>query len=243
MYIKLIFLIYLIITLGEFMKKAALVLLVALFGFYPAVSFADGPYIAINGGMTKFSDSDLLDTGSGVTHSLEFESNVNAAASLGFKIGAFRAEGEFHYKLNRVIRSNQPVPLGGNFAANGELQTFSIMGNLFYDHQLNKNLAIYLGGGAGVTRVDLKFFDVTPTSIKTIDDKDDVFSYQFMGGLSSSFDSNPNLIFSFGYRYFNTANGDFSITPTAAAPFTAGGQFVDVSFEAHELNFGVRYQF
>ncbi len=225
------------------MKKAAFVLLVALFGLYPAMSFADGPYVSLSGGLNKFSDADLLDSGAGVTHNLEFESNVNAAASLGFKMGAFRAEGEFHYKLNKVIRSNQPVPLGGNFAANGELQTFSIMGNLFYDHQVNNNLSLYLGGGAGITRVDLKFFDSTPSWNKTIDDKEDVFSFQFMGGLSSSFDSNPSLIFSLGYRYFNTANGDFSITPTAAPPFTAGGQFVDVSLEAHELNFGVRYQF
>src|SRR5262249_39753260 len=84
-----------------------------------------GPYIGVEGGVL-FVPNTTFNGLFGTTPSMTFNTGFQGAVDVGYNFGAFAAEGEFSY---RRANTDQLTVLGTPFAANGNVNAFSVMGN------------------------------------------------------------------------------------------------------------------
>lgn len=120
------------------------------------------------------------------------------------------------------------------FKIDGDVAYAGVMLNFLYDIRTGSPWTPFLGGGIGWSQVwanDIS--DTTGTAL--IDGNDQVFSYQFKGGVAYEF--NDSWSATVLYRYFLTDNLGFE--GTSAAPGTAKSDGIRSS----NLEFGVKLNF
>lgn len=204
--------------------KHVLPAVVMLLGSVSAAS-AQSIYYGAHGGLNLAHDSDFGPSGS--TLELSFDPGFAIGGFVGYEFGGgLRAEGELSYRAND----------GDSFLGvglDGDVTSLAFMVNGFYDFDIGSPFTPYVGGGVGVASVSLN--DVGAVGIVLADDDDVVFAYQL--GFGVGYELSPTLTLTADYRYFATADGEFTTGPLL------GGIVVDGEYSNSTFLVGARATF
>ena len=196
------------------------VLVTALFLAWTAApaSAQDGLYIEFTPGASFLADSDLSGGGglSGLSAEAEFDSAFVIGGAVGSRfLDSFRGEVNLSYREADI----ENVTSGGV-----TLQVLALMGNVYYDFDLELPVTPYLGAGIGVG-----FIEVDP-----VNDEATEFAWNIMFG--ASYGVTDTIGLSLGYRYLGTTDAELDATGPASGT-------VDAEIAVHEILFGFRYNF
>jgi len=214
-----------------------------------------GWYAALDAGTVFLEDSSSTASdafGNSVSFDTEFDTGFGVHGAIGHSWGGFRLEGEVSYRENDLdtfdITNVIAAGIGslsdvGNGDFSGDVSALAFMGNAWYDFNTGSPWRPFLGGGLGVARISIN--DVAMTSLTLLgvpiplaspvplaDDDDWVFAYQVGAGIG--FEVTPTTTISLGYRFFGTADPDF--TDVNGDPF-------DAEYHSHNVEIGLRFSF
>ncbi len=205
------------------MRSAILAAVAAL--MLPSLALAQMPpgyYASMASGLNATADSDI--TGTGIALTTDFDHGWGLAGAVGYKYrSGLRVEGEISY------RDNEADSVGGSAASSGDVTSFGFMANVLYDFG-NGKIVPYIGAGIGLARVS--FDAISPVGGSTVDDSDTVFAYQGIAGVAMPL--NDLVALSLDYRYFATADPDFT---------TGSGTGVEGEYANHTIMVGLRFSF
>ena len=239
------------------MKKTLILLCAAaILGLSPA-SVRAGWYAAFDAGTVFLEDSSSTATDplGSVSFDTKFDTGYGVHGAIGHSWGGFRLEGEVSYRKNDLdtfdITNVTLAGIGslsdvGNGDFSGDVTALAFMANAWYDFNTGSPWKPFIGGGLGTARISLN--DVALTSLTILgvpiplaapeplaDDDDWVFAYQFGAGIG--FEVTPTTTISLGYRFFGTANPDFTtVSALGSVPF-------DAEYRSHNIEIGVRVSF
>ena len=184
--------------------------------------FFQGLYLSGAVGAHQTSDADL--SGGAISVSNETDSGLAGLVGLGMQLGAtnWRVELEGGYRESDVDSLS-------SVSGSGDVDAVSVLGNLFYDIEINKRLDLYLGGGLGLADVD--YSGVSPVGSASISDNDMGWAWQL--GTGAAFALNDRLKVTLDYRFLNIENLDFPTTPSVAE--------VNSEYEDHAIFIGLRF--
>ncbi|HYG29343.1 MAG TPA: OmpA family protein [Allosphingosinicella sp.] len=171
----------------------------------------DGVYIGGDFGAMRVGDIDI-DIGAvenAVT--VEHEYGYDGGVFIGYDFGAFRLEAEAAYKsadldsYETLIR----LPLeGAVFApqreASGNTTALSFMANALLDFGNEDGISGFVGGGAGMARVEANLYRNFANATPFLDGSDWTPAWQLLAGLRQAISDNVDV--TVRYRYFNTRN-------------------------------------
>jgi opacity protein-like surface antigen len=163
-------------------------------------------YLSVFGGMNLLSDTD----GQYVSPTFSSSSSVIAPwssdADTGFVVGGavgtsldkwangLRVEAEVSFRRN---------DLGGTYSTSGtidgNLSTFAVMANAWYDFDIGAKVRPYVGGGIGWARMDGDVVLFTDSS--AMEQTDSGFAWQI--GLGGRYAVGDGVAVGLGYRYFS----------------------------------------
>jgi opacity protein-like surface antigen len=141
------------------------------------------------------------------------DSGFGFLAAVGNKFDGLRGEAEIAYRTNDLNKTSTGP-------ATGEITSLSFLGNLLIDFPLSENLQPFLGAGMGLAQVDSGSDDLNNAN-------DTVFAYQLIAGIG--FPLTYVTTIDLQYRYFATANPDFS--------------GIEAEYETHNFFAGLRFDF
>jgi opacity protein-like surface antigen len=210
------------------MKKLTIVLMaMALVVGGVASPALAGPYFSINGGAVWVNDADLSIDGYGKFGELTFETGYSVSAAFGNSYSSgFRSEVEFAYRTNDLDDGKVSVPELSLYEAgpiDGELSSWAVMINGYYDFDTGSALKPFIGAGLGYANVDLE--------LESESDDDGVFAYQLMAGLG--FAISKEVSFDLQYRFFATDDPMYSIYGIA----------LEYEYMTHNVMAGLRFSF
>jgi len=170
-------------------------------------------------------DTETTITGIGAgTVDLDHDLGILLGGSVGVELdNNFRVEGEVAYRGSTSDDGRVFLP-----GAELSVGAISLMGNGFYDLDINSPVSPYFGVGVGFAFIRGAAENIFGSDD---DDSDVVFAYQLMAGLS--YELSPRADLFAGYRFFNTTDYDIS---------TFGSNF-ESNFLSHELMIGARFKF
>lgn len=168
---------------------------------------ADEPYVKFNYGRT-FSDAQIIDR----TDTVEAIADLDLSGGnlFGFAIGTdlnvspkwgqFAWEGEFGYRTTSINSVQLGGSVPGGFIDTADLdrvETFALMGNVWWRPELFGQIRPYVGGGVGAAYLPSGGLSA-----------DDIYSlaYQFGGGVDYEFENGVRA--GIGYRYFEISAND-----------------------------------
>lgn len=177
--------------------------------------------------LSGFGGVNLIDEFKAPGMGLSTDPNTGYAVggAVGADLGMFRLEVEGTYRDNNIDSVNVR---GREFNTDGEVTSWSAMGNLLYDIPLTNQLNAYIGGGIGAAGIgaDLAY------GRTTFDDRDVVFAWQGIGGVSFAFTPAAELFVE--YRYFHANNPELD----------SGSSSIEFnSYKSHSILAGVRIHF
>ncbi|MEE4659709.1 MAG: outer membrane beta-barrel protein [Halieaceae bacterium] len=214
----------------------------------------------VTGQVTDVPGSPLtIPAGESVNWDTELDSGYGIGLVFGMKFDLFsqswRAELEYSYTTNDVdSHSNvtaagiglDPIDAGilltgntedlgvttGDLVNNGqgEVETNSLFVNAYYDFKTSTNWTPFIGVGIGYSNVDV---DYSPSNVGIIDEDDDVFAWQVMGGVSYAFNEQFELTGSVRYRETDEADLNSDLLPAS----------FDIETESLIVDLGIRYNF
>ncbi len=189
-------------------------------------------YIDVSGGVTSQSDSDV--SNSATSSEFSYDKGFSFSAALGYRpeakhsaLGYMRFEAALGYQ-QAELDSDGVLPAAG---VTGDLSTYSLMLNSYYDFRNATGFVPYIGAGLGVARVSLK----DATRVNVSDDSSILPAYQLLTGFSIEPKSLPYTTLHLGYRYFNTL-GDAEFLDSTGAN-------IEVEQASHNFEGGVRWHF
>ena len=190
-------------------------LVTALFLAWTAApaSAQDGLYIEFTPGASILADSDLSGGGG-------LEAEFDTAFVIGGAVGS-RFLDSFRGEVNLSYREADDDQITSEGVT---LQVFALMGNVYYDFDLELPVTPYLGAGIGVG-----FIEVGP-----VNDEATEFAWNIMFG--ASYDVTDTVGLSLGYRYLGTTDAELDATGPASGT-------VHAEIAVHEILFGFRYNF
>lgn len=215
------------------LRKLFIVGLVCVF-LAPSSAFADGlknPYFSATGGILWTDDASLGSpdaslnaTARGANARVELDTGVAFTFSAGAEIMP-QVRAEVEYSIRNADGDKAKSDVGSVDLTGFDADTHGLMFNGYYDFSSKSKLKPYLGGGIGVSWVNIEGSGLGVTVDSTSDGE---FSYQVMGGLG--YEINSNVTLNTGYRYFGSSDATFNNVANA-------------SVDTHALEFGVRYSF
>ncbi|MEP1423019.1 MAG: outer membrane beta-barrel protein [Erythrobacter sp.] len=113
----------------------------------------------------------------------------------------------------------------------GEVSTFGLFGNVFYDIETGSSLKPFVGAGFGYQWVDVEY---QPSGVAFGEDSDSVFAYQFMAGASYDLSQGVEVFGQYTYR---------DTTEDVDIPLTILPATLDVSAKQSLVTAGVRVRF
>ena len=191
-------------------------------------------YVGGHGGISIQQDSDLEDPAFpalGVTSfEVEFDAGPLFGFVAGYDFGNFRAEGEVTYRTNDiddvVINGTAVAGLPG-VTLDGDVTSWAIMANGYYDIDTGTIVTPYIGGGIGVQIVEADLRVTALGVTATADETDAVFAGQIAAGLAV--EVMPKLDITVDYRFLISSDPDFDGT--------------EAENTNHSIRAGVRYTF
>lgn len=79
----------------------------------------------------------------------------------------------------------------------GKIKNFGVFANLFYDFNGLGRIKPYIGGGAGIQRVDIEY---RPSGVPVADQRRTRFAYQLMAGLTYQISPSVDVFGQYSYR-------------------------------------------
>lgn len=170
-------------------------------------------------GMAMDTDIDNMPNAAG-TAKMTYDTGFVGSLAAGYNFAnPMRMEVEFLNQKNDLDRLSYNN-LYGNFTE-GDLKAHSFMVNGFYDVNTGSPWTPFIGAGIGWSKLDLN----TPGFDNS--DNDDVFTYQFIGGVAYAF--NEQWSVDAQYRFIGTSDATISDA--------------DYDFNSNNLMLGLRYSF
>ena len=126
---------------------------------------------------------------------------------------------------------------GASESASGEIESLSLMYNLWIDIGLQNCFVPFLGAavpyfGGGLGGIYISGDEIKVRNVEIVDDDDVAFAYQL--GLGVGFEVNDWLTLTVDYRWLRAAEPELETE--------IGGDF-DTEFDSHSLGAGLRYFF
>ncbi|MBM3516657.1 MAG: OmpA family protein [Alphaproteobacteria bacterium] len=194
----------------------------ALLALSGAAVAEEGFYVGFGAGANAPISGDIDGAGIGASADYGLGPVIGGSIGYGFASG-LRTEIELLRRANDVDAINGAL-------ATGDVDTWSLMGNVLYDFDVNWGFTPYLGVGLGLAREN--FEGVGPVGGSTIDDEDTVIALQGIIGGSVPLDDNFDIFAD--YRYYATRDADLN---------TLAGAAVDAQCDTHTVLLGVRFRF
>lgn len=186
--------------------------------------FFQGLYLS--GAIGAHTTDDASISGGSINVENDTDAGVAGLVGLGAQLGAT----QWRVELEGGYRDSDVDAISGA-SGNGDVDALSLMGNVFYDINLNQKLEFYLGGGLGLADVD--YSSVSPVGSTTISDNDLGLAWQL--GAGAALDLNDRLKLTLDYRFLNIENIDFPTSPSVAN--------VDAEYRDHGIFVGLRFSF
>lgn len=184
----------------------------------------EGFYLGAGVGGSFAGDSEF-ETG-GTTNDVEYN-----AGFAGFLTGGYQFANNWRVQAELAARNNDVDQITGTGAAapfTGDVNIYSLMADAIYGIPTGTKFTPYIGAGAGIAWANAD--SVATALTTTVDDNDTAFAYQGIAGIE--YDVTENLKADLGYRYFRTADLEFS---------TAAATTADADYENHTITLGLRY--
>jgi len=239
------------------MRKIALALALATTALAgPALARDKSWYVGVEAGANLMQNQlfDIARVGTGATGFVEdgirvrHEIGYDVGGNIGYDFGIFRAEFEVAYKDNNldVVTIEQTIPaiplfnttgipaLGVNTdAADGNARVLSFMANGLFDFG-GQDGAVggFVGGGAGIARVQHHEYQVAKFGQAFIDDSDTGFAWQVLAGIYKPITDHVDL--GLKYRFFNVPD---------VTTFTTNGLETETRYRSHSLLVTLAYNF
>lgn len=188
-------------------------------------------YVGLSTGLAFVEDSDLSGA---VNGDQEYEAGVGLTASLGYMpffgspyLDNIRMELELGYRYASLDGfTNAGTPSNSS----GSARMFTYLANAYYDFHSDSQWTPYLGAGLGGASVQVS----KGSGLGITDDKDTVFAYQFLTGVTYAPTSIPMTEWGLGYRYFTADSPGFS---------TAGASLSFDDMTSHNIEANARFRF
>jgi OmpA-OmpF porin, OOP family len=223
------------------MRKLAIGLALASTALASPSMARDGQwYVGVDGGAMLVEDLDLDIGATPIEATANTDTGYDFGAVVGHDFGGFRLEAEVSYReadLTSVagatrflpIASNPLSTVAGTYAAAGDANALSFMVNGMLDFGDDDGLQGFVGGGAGVARVDVHNVVSAPT---WLDDSDTGFAWQAIAGIRAPLSDSWDV--GLKYRFFNAASVDL---------VDIRGRDVSTRFRSHSLMGSLVYNF
>lgn len=201
------------------MRKLAIGLALASTALATPALARDGQwYAGVEGGAMIVEDQDLdvtvgnTTTSDGIT--IDHQTGYDFDGIVGYDFGMFRAEAEVGYreadpKSVRAgasgVRGGTTSTLTSGFTFNptaGDINALSFMVNGLLDFGEDDGIQAFVGGGAGVARVNMQ----NTIAMTWLDDSDTGFAYQALAGIRAPISDNWDV--GLKYRFFNVPKVD-----------------------------------
>ncbi|GGD98835.1 membrane protein [Polymorphobacter glacialis] len=184
---------------------------------------------------------------------VKHEVGYAAGGTIGYDFGAFRAEFEVGYKNNNLdqVTIEQAIPaipisvayrvgavavpaLGVNTdAADGNARVLSFMANGLFDFGgKDGGIGGFIGGGAGIARVQHHIYQNAKFGPAFNDDSDTGFAYQVLAGVYKPITDHIEV--GLKYRFFNVPKVE---------TFTTNGLATETKYRSHSLMLTLAYNF
>nr|WP_310523994.1 OmpA family protein [Polymorphobacter sp.] len=186
----------------------------------------------------------VVEDGLRVRHEIGYDVGGN----IGYDFGMFRAEFEVAYKDNNLdqvtVEQNIPAirlfqttgvpPLGVyTDAADGNARVLSFMGNGLFDFGgQDGDVGGFIGGGAGIARVQHHIYQIAKYGQAFNDDSDTGFAWQVLAGVYKPITDHIDI--GLKYRFFNVPN---------VTTFTTNGLETETRYRSHSLLLTLAYNF
>lgn len=192
-----------------------------------------GWYLGLHGGLNEATDADTqTDNNPGTANPTDvFEAQYDTGNLFGTKLGYLFPTG-FRPELEFSIRNNdfESTQFNGNEqAAQGEVETGSLMANLWYNFRRDTSFQPYIGLGAGAAKVSIEEFANNPGG--SYSDDETVGALQ--AGLGASVTLGARTALDVGYRYLQTEDPEIR----------SNNVRYDTEYGAHSLLVGLNYTF
>jgi len=180
-----------------------------------------GPYFSLNAGVVWVEDADL--PANEWVDELSYKTGYGITAAFGNAYDSgFRAELEVAYRINSLDEEAFVVdlPFIGEelFEIDGDISSWGVMANGYYDFASGTAFRPFIGAGAGYVNVRLEDGG---------SEDDSVFAYQLMAGCGYALSN--SVTFDLQYRYFATDDPDFD--------------GFELDYRTHNLLAGLRFNF
>ena len=147
----------------------------------------------------------------------------------GYKNGWFRADVTVDYAGKAKFSGNGPTPE----AFTGQIESWTVLGNLYLDLGTWNGVTPYVGAGAGAVNLRVELRQIA-ADILTLDYQSNTqFAWAYMAGVAWTFA--PRWLVDFSYRRVNI--GDVTFNPNLANELTLK------DLTANEFRIGLRYNF
>ncbi|MFZ4687735.1 MAG: OmpA family protein [Polymorphobacter sp.] len=181
------------------------------------------------------------------------EIGYDVGGNIGYDFGMFRAEFEVAYKDNNldtttIEQAIPAIPISTGFnvggtrvpalgvnstAADGNARVLSFMANGLFDFGgQDRDFGAYVGGGAGIARVQHHIYQTAKFGPAFNDDSDTGFAYQILAGVYKPLTDHVDL--GLKYRFFTVPNVD---------TFTTNGLATSTRYRSHSLMLTLAYNF
>jgi outer membrane protein OmpA-like peptidoglycan-associated protein len=211
----------------------------------PALARDDSWYVGVDGGAMIVEDSqfDVGTTADAVA--VDHEYGYDFGAVVGYDFGGFRLEAETSYReadpksMSSLVRipaaaalsTAAPGVTGTWDYVAGDVNALSFMVNGLLDFGADDGLQGFVGGGAGVARVD-HHYSINRLGPGWIDDSDTGFAWQALAGIRAPLSDSWDV--GLKYRFFNVNNVDL---------VDSSGRAVSTRFRSHSLLGSLIYNF
>ncbi|WP_429886516.1 outer membrane protein [Geoalkalibacter halelectricus] len=209
-----------------------LTLLLLVLTAVPLHAAEEGFYLSAWGGGTLLDEAKVR--GQQGSFNVDFDGGTAFGAALGYdfadrypQIGQGRMELEWSYRSNSLKDARFT---DSRLVADGDITVWSLMVNSFAEIHGTRPWLPYIGLGGGYARLSVDNARLAGDPLG--DDSDDVFAYQFGGGLG--YQINNQLTLDLGYRYFATLDATLRLADQSS---------VDWNYRAHTLLLGLRLTF
>ncbi|WP_432799156.1 outer membrane protein [Poriferisphaera sp. WC338] len=186
----------------------------------PKLSF----YVSGFGSFAEVADTEMLESLNLPIpeNTIPLDPAFGGGGAIGLRYSILRAEFEVSYQNFGFDEQTSTLNLSG------DLGQLNFMSNLYLDIPLTDRLDWYIGGGVGISRYKLNQSGTSYGFDATVNDKDNVFAYQFQTGLA--YKLTQHLEMYGGYRFLSSNNPVFN-------------NFEYTAPTSHAAILGLRYNF
>nr|WP_320013174.1 outer membrane beta-barrel protein [uncultured Desulfobulbus sp.] len=186
-----------------------------------ATNSQDKTYLSGHLGAAMLQDSDI-GSSSGSNLSVDMNLGMGMGMAVGRSFGNTRLEGELNYQTNDL--DTVRLSGGGKSDCSGDVSSWSLMVNGYYDFKGSGPVSSFLLAGVGFARVEVDGFNVPGSGVADMSGDDTVLAYQLGAGIGYAI--SEELTLDLSYRYFATTDPSFN--------------GIDVEYSSHNLYLGLR---